>query len=76
MCILMCMRTNIVIDDDLMKQAMQAAGTTTKRETVAFALRELVEREARLSILELEGKIDILPIEEIRTGDRSRNWSL
>ena len=76
MCIVMCMRTNIVIDDDLMRKAMKAAGTKTKRDTVAFALSELVKREGRQRILELEGKIDILPIEEIRPGDRSRDWSL
>ena len=49
-------RTNIVIDDDLMRDAMEVAGTTTMRDTVAFALRELVEREKRVSILDLRGQ--------------------
>ena len=36
------MRTNIVIDDRLMKRAMRAAGTATKRETVERGLKLLV----------------------------------
>ena len=39
------MRTNIVIDDVLLARAMRAAGTTTKRATVAAGLEALVERE-------------------------------
>lgn len=35
-------RTNIDIDDDLLEQAMQLYGTTTKKETVELALRRLV----------------------------------
>lgn len=52
------MRTNIVIDDALMTEAMKVAGTRTKRETVDRALRELVARRERLRILELVGKVE------------------
>ncbi len=41
------MRTNIVIDDELMAEAMRATGAKTKREVVETALRDLVMR-ARL----------------------------
>lgn len=54
----MCMRTNIVIDDKLMREAMKVAGTTTKRETVDRALRDLVASERRARVLELKGKVD------------------
>ena len=37
------MRTNIVIDDALMKQAMQASGARSRREAVELALRTLVK---------------------------------
>ena len=37
------MRTNIVIDDALMQQAMQAAGAHSKREAVDMGLRALVQ---------------------------------
>jgi Arc/MetJ family transcription regulator len=40
------MRTNIEIDDELMKQAMQATGSTTKRATIEKALRRLVALKA------------------------------
>ena len=53
----MRMRTNIEIDDDVMAEAMQIAGTRTKRATVDLALRELVARQRRLGILDLRGRI-------------------
>ncbi|MCP9489540.1 MAG: type II toxin-antitoxin system VapB family antitoxin [Solirubrobacteraceae bacterium MAG38_C4-C5] len=51
------MRTNIEIDDGVMAEAQRVAGTTTKRETVDLALRELVARHERRGILELSGKV-------------------
>lgn len=53
----MCMRTNIEIDDAIMREAQRLTGLTTKRETVDLALRELVARNRRLGILDLRGKI-------------------
>lgn len=50
------MRTNIVIDDELMAEAMKATGMKTKREVVDKALRELVQRHAQRQILELVGQ--------------------
>lgn len=41
------MRTNIVISDRLMRSAMRAAGTRTKRETVEYALRVVAGTPAR-----------------------------
>jgi Arc/MetJ family transcription regulator len=57
MCTLMCMRTNIEIDDDLMREARRLTGVKTKREAVDLALRELVARHRRLGILELRGRV-------------------
>ena len=53
----MCMRTNIEIDDRLMAEAQRVAGTTTKRETVELALRELVGRHRQIGILKLKGRV-------------------
>jgi len=36
------MRTNIVLNDDLVREAIMLTGITTKRELVEVALRELV----------------------------------
>ena len=57
MCILMCMRTNIEIDDDLMSEAQSLTGIRTKREAVDFALRELVARHRQIGILDLRGQV-------------------
>lgn len=56
----MCMRTNIVIDPKLMAEAKKLAGTKTMKDTVDLALREMVERRSRLGILELEGRFPYL----------------
>jgi Arc/MetJ family transcription regulator len=51
------MRTNIVIDDDLMKRAMRAAGAKTKREAVEAGLRLLVDIRQQSKMRELRGKL-------------------
>jgi len=50
-------RTNIEIDEDVLREARQLVGTRTKRETVDLALRELVARHRRLGILDLKGRV-------------------
>ena len=51
-------RTNIVLDDDLVKRAMQVSGAKTKREAVDRALRELVARASVYRALrKLKGKL-------------------
>ena len=49
------MRTNIEIDDRLMRDAMAAGGTLTKRDTVEAGLRLLVKVGAKRRVLELRG---------------------
>ena len=51
------MRTNIVIDDALMKQAMRACGAKTKREAVEAALRLMVSIKQQERIRRLRGKL-------------------
>jgi len=53
----MCMRTNIEIDDDLMREALRLTGLRTKREVVDLALRELVARRLQLGVLKLRGRV-------------------
>lgn len=52
-----CMRTNIDIDDDILREAQRLVGTRTKRETVDLALRELVARHRRIGVLDLRGRV-------------------
>lgn len=51
------MRTNIVIDDQLMRQAMTASRLTTKRAVVEEGLRLLVKLRAQRRIRQLRGKV-------------------
>ena len=51
------MRTNIDIDDELMKQAMKSSGARTKRAAVEAGLRLLVQIKAQTGIRRLRGKI-------------------
>jgi Arc/MetJ family transcription regulator len=51
------MRTNIVIDDQLMRDAMQASGARTKREAVEIGLRTLVKLEQQQRIKAFRGRM-------------------
>jgi Arc/MetJ family transcription regulator len=51
------MRTNIEIDDRLMRAAMRSSGRRTKRATVDEALHLLVQIKAQTGIRQLRGKI-------------------
>lgn len=51
------MRTNIVIDDKLMADALKASGYSTKKEAVEQGLRLLVKRSKQQEIRKLRGKL-------------------
>jgi len=51
------MRTNIEIDDNLMKEAMRRAKTKTKRETVEEGLRILTRLKRQEGIRRFRGKV-------------------
>jgi Arc/MetJ family transcription regulator len=51
------MRTNIEIDDNLMRQAMRHGGTGTKKATVEAALRLFIETRLQGGIRRLRGKV-------------------
>ena len=52
------MRTNIVIDDKLMRDALRATRLKTKREAVELGLRTLLRLKEQQDIRRLRGKID------------------
>jgi Arc/MetJ family transcription regulator len=51
------MRTNIVIDDELMAEALKATGLRTKRKAVEEGLRLLVGQNQQQAIRKLRGKL-------------------
>jgi Arc/MetJ family transcription regulator len=52
------MRTNIVIDDRLMDEAMKASGARTKREAVEMGLKTLLRLSRQAEIRQWRGKLD------------------
>ena len=51
------MRTNIVLDDDLVKRAQQLTGIRTRREVIHEALPTLVRLQEQSMARELRGKL-------------------
>jgi Arc/MetJ family transcription regulator len=65
------MRTNIVLDDELVTEAMRLTQAKTKREVVDLALRELIASRKRPDLRELFGADLIAPdydYKEARAG--------
>jgi Arc/MetJ family transcription regulator len=52
------MRTNIVIDNSLMRQAMKATGLSTKKAVVEEGLRLLIKVKGQEGICRLRGKVE------------------
>lgn len=52
------MRTNVVLDEDLVEEATRLTGIRTKRELLREALRVLIAAKRRKSLLDLRGKIE------------------
>jgi len=51
------MRTNIVIDDVLMKDVLRATGLKTKREAVEMGLRALLRLRKQEDVRKFRGKL-------------------
>jgi Arc/MetJ family transcription regulator len=51
------MRTNIVLDDKLVREAFRYSQAKTKKDLVHEALHELIRLRRRKSLLDLRGKI-------------------
>ena len=50
-------RTNVVIDDELMTQALRSSGCRTKRAAIESGLRLLVQVNSQKKLRQLKGKI-------------------
>lgn len=51
------MRTNVVIDDELMQEALKRSGLTTKRATIEYALKLLIKLKRQETIKDFRGKL-------------------
>ncbi|HND85626.1 MAG TPA: type II toxin-antitoxin system VapB family antitoxin [Pseudobdellovibrionaceae bacterium] len=52
------MRTNIVIDDELMNEALRVTGLKSKREAIELGLRTLLRIRKQEEIRQFRGKLD------------------
>ena len=64
------MRTNIVIDDELMDDALKLTGVKTKREAVELGLKTLINLKKQEKIRQFRGKLQWEgDLEDMRTDD-------
>jgi Arc/MetJ family transcription regulator len=63
-------RTNIDLDGDLLAKVAEIAGTTTKKSTVEFALKEMIRVHAMHELADLAGQVDV---EDVRGPGRQRS---
>ena len=69
------MRTNIDINDELLQKAMEVSHLKTKKAIVELALKEYVDRQARLDLLSLFGKVEwVGDLEQMRTDTTPNDW--
>lgn len=65
------MRTNIVIDDDLMDEALKVSRLKTKKDAVEEGLKLLVQRKKQEDIKGLRGKLHWKgDLEDMRTDKK------
>ena len=59
MCMWRCffVRTNIVLDEELLKEAFELSNAKTKRELVHMALKQYVANCKKKNLLDLKGKV-------------------
>ena len=70
------MRTNVVIDDELMAEALESTGLSTKKAVIEEALRTLVRLRKQEKVRSLRGKLqwegDLNTLREGRLTDVDR----
>ena len=70
------MRTNVVIDDELMAEALESTGLNTKKAVIEEALRTLVRLRKQEQVRSLRGKLqwdgDLNTLREARFADVDR----
>ena len=67
------MRTNVVLDDNLISKAFKHSKAKTKKELIHEALRELISARQRLDLRDLRGKIvfvDNYNYKKMRRGEK------
>lgn len=50
-------RTNVVVDDKLLKEGLRLTKCKTKKELINKAIEDLIKKEKRKKLLKLEGNV-------------------
>jgi len=59
-------KTTVIIDDELLDEAMKASGAKTKKEAIATGLKELIRRKNLEALRQEAGTYDLaLSLEEL-----------
>lgn len=66
------MRTNIVINDRLLKEAFKYSSARTKKDLINEALEKLIEEHKRMDLRKLRGKIQFREDYDYKTLRRGR----
>ncbi|OPX99059.1 MAG: hypothetical protein A4E60_02890 [Syntrophorhabdus sp. PtaB.Bin047] len=62
------MRTNVVIDDELMRDALESSGLKTKKDAIEAGLKLLVQFKRLSEVRKFRGKLKwVGDLEEMRT---------
>jgi Arc/MetJ family transcription regulator len=67
------MRTNIVLEDQLVERALRLAPVKTKRALIHLALDEFVRNRSRKDLRELRGRVSFAPDYDYKKARRSRH---
>jgi len=67
------MRTNIVLNDELVAEAFKYSDATTKRDLVNQALKDFITLHKRKNMLELVGKVNIAEDYDYKALRRTEN---
>lgn len=62
------MVSNLAINDESLKEALEISGLKTKKDTVNLALKEFVNHREQLEIIKIFGKMDPDPEYDYKKG--------
>jgi hypothetical protein len=62
------MATNLAINQELLREALEVSGLKTKKDTVNLALKEFIDRRKQVEILYLFGTMDPDPDYDYKKG--------
>jgi Arc/MetJ family transcription regulator len=68
------MRTTLILPDDLVDAAREAAGLVSKTETVIYALKEVIRRKRIDDLKGMFGTVDVrIDLDKVRGRSKSRS---